>query len=149
MNRKIRYLKVLYHDNDFQGSIDKALKRLWKYISHNNKNEMEPKPLPELFQAYHKKGILFELINYLILSECIASDVEHQTRGLALERRHDLDSFEHHISTPAYLGCKIEFRKQHTMHRFNNGEVSWLELETGEIHSSLEYSLKGTGEEEI
>jgi len=51
----MKYLEIIFHDNDFGIPIEHALKRLWEFMVKNNAH-LSKVPLANLFVWLHKQG---------------------------------------------------------------------------------------------
>lgn len=137
----MKYLEVDYHDNDYGWPVKAALERLWGYLHENNGHLLKGKPLSSVFVSLHRAGSLVTLIERLYCLEDMAGDVEYLTRGLHFMGRFPVEWKKARIKSPGefshkntYLTFKLHFRKtDKEINKWQNGEVAYLELETGKV----------------
>jgi len=134
------YMKICFYDNDFGLCVREATARLWKYIFDNNNHLLEDYSIENIFEYLNEKGYLINFIKTLVDLEYIAQEIEFHTRGLYRKDRNikienrskELDSV-----TNRYLSIDLSFLNEsdynHKNHKWENGEVIYLNLKTGEI----------------
>ncbi len=143
----MRYLEIIYGDNDFGLLVENALRRLYKWVYDSNAHciaqrkqdkHFSNRSIPQMFRELHRHGILKQMIVQLIDSENIAMDVEFATRGLYWKT---MDWSRHKIKNKMTykslcndcLSLTLRFHIKDTFRqKWQNGEHAYLDLKTGE-----------------
>lgn len=140
-NRKAaRYLSVSFGDNDFGGIVITALKRIWQWVQTNNAHcvgSAHPRTVPQMFRKLHTAKALITMIERMCDVEHMASDVEFATRGLYWKK---VEWSEKCITSKFaqlnYLSFGLKFYRDKTFtKKWKNGEVAWLDFETGDAET--------------
>lgn len=133
------YVKVEFHDNDFGNPVRNGLDRLWNYVYENNSHAFQDTfTILDAFKWLHKEGHLKRLLDMLVDIEYIACNVEFCTRGLYHTnpqiREQDIPESTESI-TKSYLTLDISIIEdnEYDANKWENGEVAYLNIETGDI----------------
>lgn len=125
------FLVVEYGDNDYGWMIANALSRLYSWIQESNSHLMPDKSIRPCFESLLDSGSLATMLDRLISLECLASQVESATRGLY--RDNSVDKFQlAEFTENTYLNATIRIKDVFD-EEWTNGEVAWLNFDTGQI----------------
>lgn len=154
MENIMKYLEVIFYDNDFGFPVEAAVKKVWDWIYGSNAHCLTIFAVPKdhhclhdgkrtmasLFMNLHKGGALQPMIIRTYQIEDLHAVIEFKTRGLywknvdwKKKKPPSLDGAEIFRN----LSIDLKFRKNgnfmHKEKHGNNGESLALDLETGEI----------------
>ena len=137
----MKYLEVIFGDNDYGRPVADGLRRLWVYV-HQNNAHLSKEPLSKMFTFLHAKGFLAPLLSRLVDAEYLAGKVEFATRGVYSRKEKFVDDGHFDIPTAMesitsrYLTLELRFRRNKTFaNKWQNGEHAWLDLETGKVET--------------
>lgn len=131
----MKYLSVNFRDNDFSNEVGEALVLLWKFVQWSNKEERDETNIPKLFQKLHEHGYLLPMLQRLIDTVYLQTQVERLARGLTEDYWPEfspLNDIEEMRSITEYLTLTISFHDDLDFTQADgNYENAWIELSTG------------------
>jgi hypothetical protein len=144
--KRLKYMEIKFHDNDFSGHFTTALNRLWKYVDGNNGHM---KSTSDIFKEMFDNDVLIPMIQKMLCIAIVESNIEFMTRGLYWDKEPFNSSInwnEHIVKDPLKLHYEetyvildkedIEFHEDDSFtKKWQNGEHISLNLKNGYVET--------------